>query len=57
MRGYNNLSEWLADIEKAGELVRVKAEVDPILEITEIAYRWKECSIQRYLDFAFCDSF
>lgn len=39
LRGYDDLRDWLADIEKAGELVRVKAEVDPILEITEITDR------------------
>lgn len=39
MRGYDDLKGWLAAMERAGELVRVKAEVDPILEITEIADR------------------
>lgn len=36
---YNDLREWIAALERAGELKRVKAEVDPILEITEIADR------------------
>lgn len=39
MRGYNDLQDWMAAMERAGELVRVKAEVDPILEITEITDR------------------
>ncbi len=36
---YNDLREWIAALERAGELKRVKAEVDPILEITEITDR------------------
>jgi 4-hydroxy-3-polyprenylbenzoate decarboxylase len=36
---YNDLREWIAALEKAGELKRVRAEVDPILEITEITDR------------------
>ena len=36
---YNDLREWIAALERAGELKRVRAEVDPILEITEIADR------------------
>jgi 4-hydroxy-3-polyprenylbenzoate decarboxylase len=39
MRGYNTTAEFIAALEKAGELVRIKAEVDPDLEITEIATR------------------
>ncbi len=39
MRGFGDLREWLAAMERAGELVRVKTEVDPILEITEITDR------------------
>src|SRR5918993_750045 len=31
-----DLREWIALLERAGELVRVGAEVDPELEITEI---------------------
>ncbi len=34
-----NLKEFISALEKAGELKRVKAEVDPYLEITEIADR------------------
>src|SRR5271165_4675154 len=36
---YYDLREWIAALDKAGELKRVKAEVDPILEITEITDR------------------
>jgi 4-hydroxy-3-polyprenylbenzoate decarboxylase len=34
-----NLREWIALLEREGELVRVSAEVDPYLEITEITDR------------------
>ena len=34
-----DLRDWIATLEKAGELVRVSAPVDPKLEITEIADR------------------
>src|ERR1041385_5829901 len=34
-----DLREWIALLEREGELVRVAAEVDPDLEITEIADR------------------
>ena len=36
---YNDLREWIAALERAGELKRVKTEVDPILEIAEITDR------------------
>ena len=36
---YNDLRDWIAALEKAGELKRIKTEVDPILEITEITDR------------------
>ena len=35
----SDLREWIALLEKEGELVRVTATVDPDLEITEIADR------------------
>ena len=35
----SDLREWIALLEREGELVRVKAEVDPDLEITEITDR------------------
>ncbi|HZD30376.1 MAG TPA: UbiD family decarboxylase [Candidatus Angelobacter sp.] len=36
---YSDLREWISALEKAGELKRITAEVDPILEITEITDR------------------
>jgi 4-hydroxy-3-polyprenylbenzoate decarboxylase len=36
---YQDLREWIAALERAGELRRVRTEADPILEITEIADR------------------
>jgi 4-hydroxy-3-polyprenylbenzoate decarboxylase len=36
---YKDLREWIATLERAGELKRIRAEVDPILEITEITDR------------------
>ena len=36
---YNDLREWIAALDKAGELKRIKAEVDPVLEVTEITDR------------------
>jgi len=36
---YNDLREWMAALERAGELKRIKTEVDPVLEIAEITDR------------------
>ena len=36
---YNSLGEFVAKLEAAGELQRIPVEVDPLLEITEIADR------------------
>jgi 4-hydroxy-3-polyprenylbenzoate decarboxylase len=36
---YNDLREWIAALERAGELRRIRTEADPNLEITEIADR------------------
>src|SRR4051812_41626832 len=36
---YNDLREWISALDRAGELRRIRVEVDPILEITEIADR------------------
>ena len=36
---YQDLREFIAVLEDQGELVRVSAEVDPYLEITEICDR------------------
>ena len=36
---YNDLRDWIAALERAGELRRIRTEVDPILEIAEITDR------------------
>jgi len=36
---YSDLREWIKKLDKAGELKRVREEVDPILEMAEIADR------------------
>ncbi len=36
---YTDLREWIKTLEKSGELKRITAEVDPILEMAEIADR------------------
>ena len=36
---YNDLREWMAALERAGELKRISTEVDPVLEIAEITDR------------------
>src|SRR5919107_3383164 len=39
MANPGDLRDWIALLERAGELVRIDAEVDPDLEITEIVDR------------------
>ena len=36
---YEDLRDWIAALDRAGELKRIRTEVDPILEITEITDR------------------
>jgi 4-hydroxy-3-polyprenylbenzoate decarboxylase len=36
---YESLRDWISALDRAGELKRIRAEVDPILEITEITDR------------------
>jgi 4-hydroxy-3-polyprenylbenzoate decarboxylase len=36
---YTDLRDWIATLERAGELRRIGTEIDPILEITEITDR------------------
>jgi 4-hydroxy-3-polyprenylbenzoate decarboxylase len=36
---YDDLRDWIAALDRAGELKRIRTEVDPILEITEITDR------------------
>lgn len=45
---YNDLREWIAAMENAGELKRIRAEVDPVLEITEIADRVSKGAAKKY---------
>ena len=44
---YNDLREWMAALERAGELKRVRAEVDPVLEITEVTDRVSKKDVAR----------
>jgi 4-hydroxy-3-polyprenylbenzoate decarboxylase len=39
---YKSLREFIAALEAVGELKRVKAEVDPALEVTELCYRSRQ---------------
>lgn len=36
---FDDLRQWIAALDRAGELKRIRAEVDPVLEITEITDR------------------
>jgi 4-hydroxy-3-polyprenylbenzoate decarboxylase len=42
---YKDLREWIRALERAGELKRIRAEVNPILEVTEIADRASKSKI------------
>jgi len=44
--GYADLREFLRRLEKEGELRRVKAEVDPVLEITEVVQRLRQLAME-----------
>jgi len=45
---FNDLRDWIAALERAGELRRIRAEVDPILEITEITDRVSKGAAREY---------
>ena len=45
---YNDLREWIDALERAGELKRIRAEVDPVLEITEITDRVSKGAARNY---------
>src|SRR5215467_10021420 len=45
---YDDLRQWIAALDRAGELKRIRTEVDPILEITEIADRVSKGAAQKY---------
>ena len=36
---YDDLRDWISALDRAGELKKIRTEVDPILEVTEIADR------------------
>jgi 4-hydroxy-3-polyprenylbenzoate decarboxylase len=46
---YDDLRDWIKTLEKAGELKRVKEEVSPELEITEITDRVSKIGAGRHL--------
>jgi len=48
MKAYEDLREWIAALEEAGELKRISAEVDPVLEITEITDRVSKGAARKY---------
>ena len=45
---HTDLREFIKVLEKRGELKRVSAEVDPVLEITELADRAVKSGAQRH---------
>jgi 4-hydroxy-3-polyprenylbenzoate decarboxylase len=45
---YDDLRDWIAALDRAGELTRIRAEVDPVLEITEIADRVSKGAARKY---------
>ncbi len=45
---YNDLREWITTLEGAGELKRIRSEVDPILEVTEITDRVSKGAASKY---------
>jgi 4-hydroxy-3-polyprenylbenzoate decarboxylase len=45
---YNDLREWIAALDRAGELRKIKTEADPILEITEITDRVSKSRSSKY---------
>jgi 4-hydroxy-3-polyprenylbenzoate decarboxylase len=45
---YNDLREWIAALERAGELRKIRTEADPILEIAEITDRVSKSSSQKF---------
>ena len=44
---YDDLRDWIAALDRAGELKRIRTEVDPILEITEITDRVSKMPVGR----------
>ena len=48
MTAYKDLREWIAALDRAGELKRIGTEVDPVLEITEITDRVSKGAARSY---------
>jgi 4-hydroxy-3-polyprenylbenzoate decarboxylase len=48
MNAFDDIRQWITALDKAGELKRIRAEVDPILEITEIADRVSKGAAKKY---------
>ena len=45
---YTDLRDWIAALDRAGELKRVRAQVDPVLEIAEITDRVSKGAAKKY---------
>jgi 4-hydroxy-3-polyprenylbenzoate decarboxylase len=45
---YNDLRDWIAALDRAGELKKIRMEVDPILEIAEITDRVSKSQSAKY---------
>ncbi|HEX5433163.1 MAG TPA: menaquinone biosynthesis decarboxylase, partial [Candidatus Angelobacter sp.] len=45
---FDDLRQWIAALDRAGELKHVRAEVDPVLEITEITDRVSKGAARKY---------
>ena len=45
---YNDLRDWIAALDRAGELKKIRTEADPILEIAEIADRVSKSRSSKY---------
>ena len=45
---YTDLRDWIGALDRAGELKRIRTEVDPILEIAEITDRVSKSRPQKY---------
>ena len=44
---FDDLRQWIAALDRAGELKRIQTEVDPILEIAEITDRVSKMHMQK----------
>jgi 4-hydroxy-3-polyprenylbenzoate decarboxylase len=45
---FDDLRQWIAALDRAGELKRIRTEVDPVLEITEITDRVSKGAAKKY---------